>query len=55
MRLIGSILFALLFSTLTTGDAYDCAGGCGVFSVGTSSLLPGGKGGAAPLQVQHGV
>jgi len=53
MRLIVSLLLALLLSALASGDAYACACGCGVFSVGTSSLLPGGTGGTAFLEYDY--
>ena len=53
MRPIGSVLLALLLSTLATGNALACACGCGVFSVGTSSLLPGGTGGTAFLEYDY--
>lgn len=53
MRLIVSVLLTLLLSALAGGDAYACACGCGVFSVGTSSLLPSGTGGTAFLEYDY--
>jgi hypothetical protein len=53
MRLIGSVFLALLFSMLATGNAFACACGCGVFAVGTSSLLPSGAGGTAFLEYDY--
>ena len=50
MRLIGPCLIALCLFTLSAPDASACACGCGVFSVGTSALLPGGTGGTAFLE-----
>jgi hypothetical protein len=49
MRLIIVCLVSLL-SLLAVGGAQACACGCGVFAVGTSSLLPSGPGGTAFLE-----
>ncbi|MGH8373072.1 MAG: hypothetical protein ACRETO_10085 [Gammaproteobacteria bacterium] len=38
---------------LSTGNAFACACGCGVFSVGTSSLFPNGSGGTAFLEYDY--
>ena len=50
MRLFAKPLLALSLYALFTGQVLACACGCGVFSVGTSSLLPGGTGGTAFLE-----
>ncbi len=53
MRLLGSCLIACCLFALSTTDASACACGCGVFSVGTSSLLPGGPGATAFLEYDY--
>jgi hypothetical protein len=39
--------------SLAAGNSFACACGCGVFSVGTSSLLPNGTGGTAYLEYDY--
>ena len=53
MRLLGSVFLALLCCVLAVPDAQACACGCGVFAVGTSSLLPSGAGGTAFLEYDY--
>ena len=43
----------LLAGLLAPGIAHACACGCGVFDVGTSSMLPTGEGGAAFFQYDY--
>ncbi len=50
MRRTPLLLASLMFALLATGEAQACACGCGVFAVGTSSLLPQGEGGTAFLE-----
>ena len=49
--LLSSILILVL--GLTPGLSLACACGCGVFSVGTSALLPNGAGGTAFLEYNY--
>lgn len=51
-RSLSAALVALLFACPATG-AFACACGCGVFSVGTSSLFPTGGGGTAFLEYDY--
>src|SRR5438045_1872298 len=46
---LASFLFALIAS-LSPGSLWACACGCGVFEVGTSSMLPTHPGGMAFLE-----
>jgi hypothetical protein len=45
--------FGLLAVVLAPGVVHACACGCGVFDVGTSSMLPTGQGGMAYLQYDY--
>ena len=53
MRIFLTALSALALFALTAPDASACACGCGVFSVGTSSLLPNGTGGTAFIEYDY--
>ena len=53
MRLLAKSLLALLIYALAAGQALACACGCGVFSVGTSALLPNGAGDTAFLEYDY--
>ena len=53
MRPLLKPLLGLSLYTLFTSQAFACACGCGVFSVGTSSLMPGGTGGTAFLEYDY--
>ena len=53
MRLLAKSLLALFVYTLAAGKALACACGCGVFSVGTSALLPNGAGETAFLEYDY--
>src|SRR5579863_4814450 len=53
MRIFLTALSALALFALTAPDASACACGCGVFSVGTSALLPNGTGGSAFFEYDY--
>ena len=53
MRRFAKPLIALSLYLLFTGRALACACGCGVFSVGTSALLPNGAGDNAFLEYDY--
>lgn len=54
MKLSKKYLFASIISfTLFVNEALACACGCGIFNVGTSSLIPNGEGGTAFLQYDY--
>ena len=53
MRSLLPPLYAALLALLTPLAAQACACGCGVFAVGTSSLLPNGAGGIAFLEYDY--
>ncbi|HEV2332475.1 MAG TPA: hypothetical protein VGV16_04870 [Gammaproteobacteria bacterium] len=53
MRSFLTVLSALALFALTAPDASACACGCGVFSVGTSALLPNGAGATAFLEYDY--
>ncbi len=54
MKLSKKYLFASIISfTLFANEALACACGCGIFNVGTSSLIPNGEGGTAFLQYDY--
>ncbi len=53
MRPLLKPLLALSLYTLFTTQALACACGCGVFSVGTSALLPNGAGDTAFLEYDY--
>ena len=47
-------LLAISFAaSIISGESLACASGCGVFNVGTSSLMPSGQGGIAFLQYDY--
>ena len=53
MRSLIVTLFLALFALSAPLEAQACACGCGVFAVGTSSLLPEGPGGTAFLEYDY--
>ena len=53
MRRLLALSLAFLLSFLAAPEAQACACGCGVFSVGTSALLPQGPGGMAFLEYDY--
>lgn len=53
MRRFLALSVAFLVPSLATPEARACACGCGVFSVGTSALLPQGPGGMAFLEYDY--
>jgi hypothetical protein len=52
-RTLVRLCVGLVLSALCTSQALACACGCGVFSVGTSALLPNGAGGTAFLEYDY--
>lgn len=53
MKRIPSIAALAIALSLTAGRVFACACGCGVFSVGTSSLMPNAAGGTAYLEYDY--
>ena len=53
MRRLAGLCIFLTCSLLAVQEAQACACGCGVFSVGTSSLLPDGDGATAYLEYEY--
>lgn len=52
-RRLPLLLSASLLALLASGQAHACACGCGVFSVGTSALLPNGQGNTVFLEYDY--
>lgn len=53
MKIIKRFLVLFLFAMFASKQALACACGCGVFNVGTSSLIPNCQGGIAFLQYDY--